>query len=201
MPEHYDAMEKRLKGRVAELEAQLAAESKAREADQVLCADLVVQRAELRESLHTAHEQITLERAIASQQQQRAKAAESRLREVEADTIERCANVCEKVAERRFEEYGYTESDTGASYYHVKSTRDEYETRDEEDVDCAVAIRALAPSRQTEPQRQEFEAVTRPVIEWLNANCHPHVTVVIKPTCAELSEGTIVYSTEDYLRD
>lgn len=43
----------------------------------------------------------------------------------------------------------------------------------------------------TEQQRQEFEAVTRPVIEWLNANCHPHVTVVIEPTSAVLSEGTI----------
>ena len=43
----------------------------------------------------------------------------------------------------------------------------------------------------TEQQRQEFEAVTRPVIEWLNVNCHPHVTVVIEPTKAELSEGTI----------
>lgn len=53
----------------------------------------------------------------------------------------------------------------------------------------------------TEQQRKEFEAVTRPVIEWLNANIHPHVTVVISPTSAELSEGTIAYTTYDYLRD
>lgn len=53
----------------------------------------------------------------------------------------------------------------------------------------------------TDEQRAEFEAVTRPVIEWLNANCHPHVTVVIKPTTAELSEGSIAYTTHEYLRD
>lgn len=53
----------------------------------------------------------------------------------------------------------------------------------------------------TDQQRQEFEAVTRPVIEWLNANCHPHVTVVIEPTGAMLSEGIIAYTTNDYLRD
>ena len=38
----------------------------------------------------------------------------------------------------------------------------------------------------TEQQRKEFEAVTRPVIEWLNNNCHPHVSAVIEPTRAEL---------------
>ena len=53
----------------------------------------------------------------------------------------------------------------------------------------------------TDQQRQEFEAVTRPVIEWLNANCQPHVTVVIEPTGAMLSEGIIAYTTNDYLRD
>lgn len=52
----------------------------------------------------------------------------------------------------------------------------------------------------TEQQRQEFEAVTRPVIEWMNANCHPHVTVVIEPTSAVLSEGIVAYTTNDYLR-
>ena len=53
----------------------------------------------------------------------------------------------------------------------------------------------------TDEQRQEFEAITRPVIEWLNANCHPHVTVVIEPTGAMLSEGILAYITHDYLRD
>ena len=53
----------------------------------------------------------------------------------------------------------------------------------------------------TGEQRSEFEAVTRPVIEWLNANFHPHVTVVVTPISAELSEGTIAYTTHDYLRD
>jgi hypothetical protein len=53
----------------------------------------------------------------------------------------------------------------------------------------------------TEQRRQEFEAVTRPVIAWLNENCHPHVVVVIDPTSAELSEGVVAFTTNDYLRD
>lgn len=53
-----------------------------------------------------------------------------------------------------------------------------------------------------EQQRNEFEAVTRPVIEWLNNNCHPHVSVIVTPTNAELLEG--VCSTGeilDYVKD
>ena len=55
--------------------------------------------------------------------------------------------------------------------------------------------------KMTEEQKQQFEAVTRPVIEWLNANCHPHVAVVIEPTSAVLYEGEVAYTTQDYLRD
>lgn len=51
-----------------------------------------------------------------------------------------------------------------------------------------------------EQERREFEAVTRPVMEWLNKNCHPHVTVVIEPTSAELSEGVASVVTHDYVR-
>lgn len=53
----------------------------------------------------------------------------------------------------------------------------------------------------TEEQKQQFEAVTRPVIEWLNANCHPHVVVIIEPTSSVLYEGEVAYTTHDYLRD
>ena len=53
----------------------------------------------------------------------------------------------------------------------------------------------------TEEQGKEFEAITRPVIAWLNNNCHPHVPVLIDPTSAVLYEGTIGYTTEAYTKD
>jgi hypothetical protein len=37
-----------------------------------------------------------------------------------------------------------------------------------------------------ELQRHEFEQAARPLIKWLNDNCHPHVTAIIEPTRAEL---------------
>ncbi len=74
---------------------------------------------------------------------------ESALRQVaqekERETLERAAKVCERRAEDRFSEYGTREPDTGATYYGGRMA-EELEARDEEDEDCAQAIRALSPT-------------------------------------------------------
>jgi len=54
----------------------------------------------------------------------------------------------------------------------------------------------------SEKQRKEFEEIARPMLRFLNDNCYPHVTVIITPTNAELTEG--VCSTGhilDYVKD
>lgn len=53
----------------------------------------------------------------------------------------------------------------------------------------------------TEQQRKYFEAVSRPLIQWLNENCHPHVHAIVEPTRAELLEGVCAYPAPEYLRD
>ena len=54
----------------------------------------------------------------------------------------------------------------------------------------------------TKEQTEEFERVCRPVIRWLNENCHPHVTVIIEPTRASLSEGVCATGViMDYVKD
>ena len=40
-----------------------------------------------------------------------------------------------------------------------------------------------------EDQEKSFEAAARPLIKWLCENVHPHHTVVVTPTHAELLEG------------
>lgn len=76
------------------------------------------------------------------QGQARQEDAERALAEARANERERCARVCERRAEERFEEHGTTEPDTNASYYGG-TRNDEYEALDEEDHDCAAAIRTL----------------------------------------------------------
>ena len=47
-----------------------------------------------------------------------------------------------------------------------------------------------------------FEEAARPLIKWLCDNHHPHVTVIVTPTSAELLEG--IRSTGeimDYVKD
>lgn len=53
-----------------------------------------------------------------------------------------------------------------------------------------------------EQERKEFDETARPMIKWLCDNCHPHVSVIITNTNAELLEG--VASTGeimDYVHD
>ena len=52
-----------------------------------------------------------------------------------------------------------------------------------------------------EKQIKEFEEVARPLIKFMNDNCHPHVTTVVTNTRAELSEGIITFVKEVYLKD
>lgn len=53
----------------------------------------------------------------------------------------------------------------------------------------------------SDQQRKEFETLTRPLIEWLNANFSPHVHVMIWPTGASIASGIAGYSTDEFLRD
>ena len=41
----------------------------------------------------------------------------------------------------------------------------------------------------SETQRTEFEIVAKAMMRFLNETCHPHVSVIITPTNAELLEG------------
>lgn len=48
---------------------------------------------------------------------------------------------------------------------------------------------------------QEFGHLARPLIAWLNEKHHPHTTIIITPTSAEVMEGIMAFPTNDYLKD
>ena len=50
-------------------------------------------------------------------------------------------------------------------------------------------------------KRDEFEALARPLIEFLNDNLHPHAHITITTINAEVSEGLCAFSTNDYIKD
>ena len=39
----------------------------------------------------------------------------------------------------------------------------------------------------------------KPLIEWLNDNCHPHCDIVVTHLSAELKEGVSIVRTEEFL--
>ena len=53
----------------------------------------------------------------------------------------------------------------------------------------------------TEEQRITLGEASRPLIKWLNENCHPHVVAIVTPGYVELSEGVARISIEDYIPD
>ena len=52
----------------------------------------------------------------------------------------------------------------------------------------------------TKDQIKEFETVTRPLIQFINNNGYPHITVIVDNTRAEIVEGIAVFVTQDYLK-
>jgi len=52
-----------------------------------------------------------------------------------------------------------------------------------------------------EQQLKEFEAAARPLIEWLNKNCHPHVVAIVEPGRVKLTEGVCSILINDYIPD
>ena len=53
----------------------------------------------------------------------------------------------------------------------------------------------------TAKQIEEFKEAAKPLVKFLNDNCHPHVTAIVTSTRAKLEEGLCVVKLEEFLRD
>ncbi len=55
--------------------------------------------------------------------------------------------------------------------------------------------------KYSEEKIDELLDASKPLIKWLSENHHPHMTVVVTSTRAELLEGQMSVICEDFLRD
>jgi hypothetical protein len=46
-----------------------------------------------------------------------------------------------------------------------------------------------------------FEETAKPLIKWLNENGHPHMTIIVTTTHAELLEGVCAINTNEFVKD
>jgi hypothetical protein len=50
-------------------------------------------------------------------------------------------------------------------------------------------------------QKKEFKEAVKPLMKWLCENKHPHTTVMVTNTTAEIVEGIHYFLTEEFLID
>lgn len=53
----------------------------------------------------------------------------------------------------------------------------------------------------TEEKRNEFTAMAKKMVKWLNDNANPHASIIITPTSAELLSAEVGFTTEEFIRD
>lgn len=55
--------------------------------------------------------------------------------------------------------------------------------------------------RITEQQNKEMLEAAKPLIKWLNENCHPHCAARVDQNTIELTEGIASNRTDEFLKD
>jgi len=53
----------------------------------------------------------------------------------------------------------------------------------------------------TDEQRQEMLEAAKPLIKWLDDNCHPHCRAIVDQLNIELVEGIAMNETDEFLKD
>lgn len=98
------------------------------------------------------------------------------------------------------EKLNWNEKERGTFDFNgLKSVLDDYTKEiEKEHLKKKTKIRVHGESLEED----KLEELTRPILKYLCENYHPHVTVIITPTSAELLEGlkTIGY-VDDFIRD
>ncbi len=55
--------------------------------------------------------------------------------------------------------------------------------------------------RKAEARNHSMLEAAKPLIKWMNENCHPHCTAHVDQTGVELTEGVATAQTAEFLRD
>ena len=50
-------------------------------------------------------------------------------------------------------------------------------------------------------QIDKFEEASKPLIKWINENCHPHVTAIVTCNSSEILEGSATIRCDEFIKD
>jgi len=80
--------------------------------------------------------------------------------------------------------------------------KEQFATELQEQIQGGASVSDIITLLEQWEARDDFEAVVRPVLRYLNEHHHPHITVIITPTTAELCEGLkSIGEVLDYVKD
>jgi len=74
-------------------------------------------------------------------------------------------------------------------------------SRNSQSVFFLVGLPISVKARMTEKQIEEFEALAKPLVEWINANKNPHTKIVVDCMGAEVVDGCYGFHTDEYVKD
>lgn len=81
-------------------------------------------------------------------------------------------------------------------------TKEQFATELQEHIMGGTSISNIMHLLDQWNEKDDFEAVARPVLKYLCEHHHPHMTVLITPTTAELVEGVkSIGEVMDYVKD
>ena len=53
----------------------------------------------------------------------------------------------------------------------------------------------------TKKQMNEMLEMAKPLIKWINENCHPHCECIVDMTTVKLVEGVAANKTDEFIKD
>lgn len=53
----------------------------------------------------------------------------------------------------------------------------------------------------TKEQQEQMLEAAKPLIKWLNENCHPHCLALLDQNTVEITEKIATHRTDEFLRD
>lgn len=70
------------------------------------------------------------------------------------------------------------------------------------EADAAFVLAFIEERLRNETQKvSSFEDVVKPAMKWLAENKHPHMSIIIESTRAELVEGVECVATDEFIKD
>lgn len=83
----------------------------------------------------------------------------------------------------------------------MKQTIEEFAEELQEQIQYGASVSDIIQLLEENSKINTFEEAVKPLMKWLCENTHPHITVVVSGTIAEMLEGLESVKTDEFIVD